>query len=91
MPSSDVDDPPAHLVAGAPGHVPVEHRDVVPVHAEPLQRRVAVVADVDGHRELAQPLGDRVGEQPLVVGHSAHARFRSRICIIDRPGSSARA
>ena len=33
-----------------------------------IERGLAVVADVHGHRELAQPVGDRVGEQPLVVG-----------------------
>lgn len=63
-----VHDPAADRVAGDLGHVAVEHGHVVAVDAEPLQDPRAVVADVDGHRELAQALRHRVGEQPLVVG-----------------------
>ena len=88
VPSAGVDHPAAHLVAGASGHVAVEHGDVVAVDAEPLDRRVAVVADVDGHRELAQPVGDGVGEQPLVVGQQyAHVVRSPRVT--DRPREPA--
>ena len=69
-----VDHPAAHLVAGAARHVAVEYRDVVVVHAEAFERGLAVVTDVDGHGELAQPVGDGVGEKPLVVGEKhAHS------------------
>jgi hypothetical protein len=34
-----------------------------------IQGGVTVVRHVDGHRVLAQPLGDGIGEQPLIFGH----------------------
>ena len=68
MPSSDSHHPLAHLVAGAPRHVAIEHGHGVLVHAEPLQGGIAVVADIHGHGQLAQPVSDGVSEQPLVVG-----------------------
>ena len=43
----------ADLVTGRTGHVPVEDRDVVAVHHRELDRRRAVVADVDRHRQPA--------------------------------------
>ncbi len=63
-----VDDPSADRIAAGLGHVAVEHGHVIAVDAEPLHGHLAVVADVDGHSELAQALRNRVGEQPLVVG-----------------------
>ena len=62
---------PAHVVAVRAGQVPVEHDHVVGVHPDPLQRGVAVVADVDGHGQPAQPLGDGVREE-LFVLHDQH-------------------
>jgi hypothetical protein len=67
-PQRGVDHPSAHRVAGGFGHIAVEHGDVVAVDTEPLHRRLAVVTDVNGHRQLAQALGDGVREQPLVIG-----------------------
>jgi hypothetical protein len=72
---------PAHLVTGAAGHVPVEHRHVVPVHGETLQGAVAVVDDVDGHGLPAQALGNRVGHQFLVLRHQ-----HPHDVLLSRPG-----
>jgi hypothetical protein len=44
------DDAPGDLVAGRAGDVAVEHRDVVGVHAQQLQRAVAVAGDVGRDR-----------------------------------------
>jgi hypothetical protein len=57
------------------GQVPVEHDHVVGVHTDPLQRGVAVVADVHGHGQPAQPLGDGVREK-LFVLHDQHTHAR---------------
>jgi hypothetical protein len=51
------------------GQVAVEHDHVVVVDAEALQRGVAVERDVHGVGVVAQPLGDRLGEHPLVFDH----------------------
>jgi len=57
----------ADLVAGDDRQVAVQHHDVVVVDRQPLERGVAVVGHVHGHRLSAQPLGDGVGQQPFVL------------------------
>ena len=77
MPESD--DPAADVVAVDHRQVAVEDDDVVVVDADPLQRRGAVVHDVDGHGLPAQPGGHRIGEQLLVLDDEyAHGRLSFR-------------
>jgi len=63
------EDPTADLVAVHERQVAVQDHHVVAVHHDALKRGVPVVADVDGHRPPPQSLGDRVGHDPLVLGH----------------------
>jgi len=76
-------DPPAHLVAGAARHVPVEDGDVVAVDAELLPGGDAVVDHVDGHGQPPQSLGHHVGQHPLVV-RDQHPQRRALLAFRDR-------
>lgn len=62
------DDGPAHLVAVYDGQIAVQEEHVVVVHGKAFQSGIPVVHDVDGERLLTQPLGDGVGQHPLVLG-----------------------
>jgi hypothetical protein len=72
----------AHVVAVHAGKVTVQHDDVVVVDGGPLEGRVAVEHDVDGHRVAPQPVGDRVGEEALVLNHQyAHPYMLHAFCV----------
>ena len=59
---------PAHVVAVQRREVPVEHDDVVGMHARVEERLRPVERDVDRRALAAQAAGDRVGDARLVLG-----------------------
>jgi hypothetical protein len=61
------DDAPGDLVAGGSGNVAVEHREVVRVHAEQLERRITVTGDVRGDRLQPQTVTDGLGQVRFVL------------------------
>ncbi len=61
------DDALGDLVTGGPGNVAVEDRDVVGVHAQQLQRGIAVAGDVCGDRFEAKAIADGFGQVGLVL------------------------
>src|SRR5262249_229228 len=69
------DDGPGDLVAARPRDVAVEHRDVVRVDAQQLQRGVAVAGDVGRDRFEPQAIADGVGQIGLVLDDQ-HTRAR---------------
>src|SRR5262249_5499351 len=69
------DDAFGDLVAGGPGNVSVENGDVVRVHAQQLQRSVAVTGDVCRNRFQAQAVANRFRHITLVLDdQDTHAR-----------------
>ena len=67
------DDVLGDLVAGGPGDVAVEDGDVVGVHAQQLQRGVAVAGDVGRDRFQAEAIADGFGQIGLVL-NDQHTR-----------------
>jgi hypothetical protein len=62
-------DAPGHLVARGAGDVTVEHRQVIGVQPQHLERRVAVAGDVRGDRLEPQPVADRLRHERFVLHH----------------------
>jgi hypothetical protein len=69
---SGTDQFPADAVAVDPGQVAVEHDHVVVGGDRVIERRAAVVDDVDGQARVAQPLTDAFGQRDVIL-HDQHS------------------